>query len=137
VGWSLDIDKIQIRDEHQPDDPGIYVLSLSGRLDTVLVLPITGPMTQNLLAMSRDCRKYAAAVTEGTSDLWMAEDFDPDLGRNRTSNNEVGVAAKLKVPPHHSLLRTPRKFVSHMRPPKVPYYNKLQKLAKPLPRIDD
>jgi len=79
LGWSRDGDWIYLRDAYQHDNPVIYRLSASGMIDTVWVLPLSGLRSPNSVSMSPDCRQLVAAVTEGTSDLWMVEDFDPDV----------------------------------------------------------
>ena len=77
LGWSADGDSVYFYSSEVKDSTYIYVMSASGgALDITARIPLCN-VTQ--IRMSPDRKHFVCRVTDLRSDLWLVEDFDPDV----------------------------------------------------------
>jgi serine/threonine protein kinase/Tol biopolymer transport system component len=77
LGWSAAGDSIYLYSPERKDSLIIYAISVNGgALKRMTVIPIANVIR---LAMSPDRKQFVCVVRDRRSDLWLVEDFDPDL----------------------------------------------------------
>ena len=77
LGWSSDGNSLYVYSSEMSANPDIFILpATGGAAKKVTEIPLRDVTS---LRMSPDCKRFICCVGDRRSDLWLVEDFDPDV----------------------------------------------------------